>query len=282
MTAPDPTHALSIRPAGVTASAVVAILGSLATVMLAGSLLRTTEGIEEQLPGGRVVALAMAGTLLLSAFAGIATAVGLWRMRHWARLGMLIIAGSLVILCTASALVVAAIPIPQVGGAAAGSAAGVRAILLAFYAVPGAIGIWWLVYFTRERTKACFAASGPIAPPGVPLTVALIGWSCVVGGVLCLAVPFTGAPAYLLGAVLVGWAARAFFLALAAVQLVIGRGLLRLEERARVAGAWFFGVGSLYGVAGLVVPGSRADALAYARSIAAAVDSAGTLDIAAL
>jgi hypothetical protein len=282
MTLSEPPRAPPTRPAAVTASAVIAVLGSGATVLLAVSLLRTTEGIEQQLPGGRTVALAMAGTLVLSAAAAVTTAVGLLRMRHWARLGILIIAGSLVLVCAASALVVLALPIAQVAGDAAAEVSSVRAMLLAIYSVPGAIGIWWLVYFTRAPTKAVFAASGPIAPPGVPLTVALIGWSCVLGGVLCLAIPFVNSTAYLLGAVLTGWAGGAFYVALGVLQLYVGRGLLRLEDRARVAGAWFFAAGALYGVAGLFVPGTQADTLAYARSITAGFDATGTLDVAAV
>jgi urea transporter len=89
------------RPAGVTGSAVVAIIGSVVTLILAGLMFASPFIPEAQLP-----------------------------------------------------------PTPNASPAAA---AKFRWIMVAVYAVPFVIGVWWLVLFNRKSTREAFAR---MAAPG--------------------------------------------------------------------------------------------------------------------
>ena len=256
-----------------TASALLVAFGGAGALVMAASLVATSAGVEELVPGGRIVSRAMATVLALSAVAAMATAVGLWRLRHWSRIAILVIAGSVVAFCLASALVVLALPMRELLGPDAGRAQAVRSLMLTVYAIPGAVGVWWLVHFTRASMKGLFAADGPIEPAQVPLAVGLIGWATLVAGGACLVLPIVGVPAFVGGVVLEGWTARLCYLGLATVQLYIGRGLLRLDERARQAGVAFFALATLYGLASALLPGMRDAALAYGRGLATRLDA---------
>lgn len=273
MTEPPPIEVPRPRPLAVTASALLVAFGGAGALVMAASLLATSAGVDDLVPGGRIVARAMATVLALSAVAAVATAVGLWRLRHWSRIAILVIAGSVVAFCAASMLVVLALPMRDLLGPDAGRAQAVRSVMLTVYAIPGAVGVWWLVQFTRASMKGLFAADGPIEPARVPLTVGLIGWATLVAGAVCLVLPLLDVPAFLGGAVLEGWVAGLFYLGLATVQLYIGRGLLRLDERARQVGVAFFALATLYGLAGVLLPGMRDAALAYGRGFATRFDA---------
>ena len=146
-----------------------------------------------------------------------------------------------------------------------------------FYIGIGSVGVWWLVYFNLRSVKAYFlqhyanpyasAYAAPVAaysaaaslatpgglappPPAVPLTLAPTGrfahvptsikviaclfffaaFSCL----LCTLLPF---PAFLAGFFLSGIPGHLLYVVYAGLMFLIGLGLFRLDNRARL-GVW--------------------------------------------
>jgi len=241
------------------ASVVVLLAGSLCTALFAIYVGATSAGLEGLLPGGTMAGRLLTAALLGGAVGGVATAVGLLAGRNWARIAILVIAATLVAFGAASALVLIALPMEDLFGAEGERVRAVRNVLLLVYATPVGVGTWWLVFFTRASTVARFATGGSASR--IPLPVALVAWSAILGGVLCLGLPFTGAPLPVPDGAIDGWGAALLYVALGVAQLFIGRGLLRLDETTRRAGIAFFSIATLYAIALAVWPGVPIDAV---------------------
>lgn len=172
------------RPAGVTVSAVLLVIFSLLQFLLGlcmalgGSLMHDKGSPAAALPGWIAIMMyELCALFLLFAAWGIATAIGLHRLRRWARYSVIVIGGLMAVfglLMMLGGLV--AFIAPQLTAASAASASIhsaqfiVRAVLgvmeLIYLAIAG-VGVWWLVYFNRERVRAAFAtlAAMPAQPP---------------------------------------------------------------------------------------------------------------------
>jgi hypothetical protein len=243
------------RPAAVTASAVVAIVGSLLLLMMAGLALVASYGPLPPTPGTPAVVdparLIRAGALALGAFAvlGLTTATGLLRLRPWARISTLVFAGVMAFTCLAAGVSIAALPMPP-AAIDPGAARLLRPTLAVVYGIPFLIGVWWLVQFNRPSTREAFAgAAEPAAPGGRPLSITIIGWWLVVGGAATIIPALSALPAMLFGAILTGWTARLTYVVFAALQISAGTGVLRRQDPARLlAIGWF-----LLGIANLLL-----------------------------
>jgi hypothetical protein len=251
------------RPAGVTAAGVVCILGSVLLLVTAAGMIAMSFGPAPTPPPGMTAppgdfGRLMAGAgLLFGIFAamGISTGVGLFKLRPWARVSILVFAGVMVAICVGAAVMLYSIPFPiQPAGNQAIPMDRIRSVALVVYAVPSLIGIWWLVQFNRAATKAAFGEGGGAlpalgGPAGRPLSVTIIGVWLVVSGALTIVPALSGMPALVFGAVLTGWSAALAYAVIAAVQISAGSGLLKLHETARLLSiAWF-----VLGVANLAV-----------------------------
>lgn len=260
------------RPAGVTASAIVSIIGSAfmllaAAGMMIGALVTPAQApAQPQMPHMAAVASAMAAVFVGLAALGVWTAIGLFKLRSWARISILVFAGFMTVVSLFTGVTMALAPMPP--GMDPGTMRMIRPMMVVMYAAPFAIGIWWLVQFNTKATKDAFA--GIVAPgdgPVRPLSISIIGWWSVVGGVCCVIPAVMQLPAFVAGAIVTGWGATLLYAALAAVNLYIGRGLLALRERARILAIAFYGLG-LVNIAVLVlVPGSYERLLEYQRTL---------------
>jgi len=172
------------RPAGVTVSAVILAVLSLLQIVLGlgmallGSLTHEKGSPAAALPGWiAIIMYELCALFLLIAAWGIATAIGLHRLRRWARYSTLII-GGLVAVCgllmAAGGLIALFAPQLTAAGAATGSihsaqflVRAVFGIMELLYLAVAAIGIWWLVYFNRKHVRMAFAppAELPAPPP---------------------------------------------------------------------------------------------------------------------
>jgi hypothetical protein len=232
------------RPAGVTASAVVAIIGSVLTLVFAGLIVASMYIGDVQMPPnyGRLALVTSVVCVALAAL-GVWTAVGLFRMRGWARASILIFAGIMAGMSLLSVVMISVIPFPPMPAATpnAPRASTIRWVMVAIYTVPLVIGVWWLVLFNKRSIRAAFAntaAPGEASPR--PLSISIIGWWNVLGGALSMIPAAMQMPAFIAGMVLTGWSATLVYVFFAAVGLYLGWGLLRLDERARVLMiAWF-------------------------------------------
>ena len=256
------------RPAGVTASAIVAILGSifallLAVLSVASLFIETTR---PQPPNSGQFVIAGAAMPVALAGIGIWTSVGLFRLRSWARTSILVIAGFLAAVSAFSLLLTMAVPIPpEFSGATEHT---FRRMMAVMFGIPLAIAVWWLIQFNTPSTKAAFASpiAGPASPR--PLSITIIAWASIVGVAPCLFAILTRTPAFLFGAIFNGWIAGVIYAFFGALSLYIGKGLLDLRERARVLAIGWFGFGFVHLSLVTLVPSLRQRMLELERALA--------------
>jgi hypothetical protein len=225
------------RSVGVILTAVVSILGSallllLVLLMLLGALLQKAQ--QPGMPPYLKTVLLMEGLALIALAAwGIATAVGLFRLRRWARWSTIVFSVLLLGIGVFAALATAMVSFPPNPGAPPGMMAGVKVGIVCFYAVLALLGGFWLYYFHTPGVRAQFGA-GTEGPGGRPLSLWVIPWFLLVGALFCLVMAFFPFPAVVFGLVVRGWSARLFFLAFAAIECWLGVGLLRLNPLSRI------------------------------------------------
>ena len=222
------------RPVGVTASAIVAILGSIFTLVFAALAVASLfmETTQPQAPNN--TSFVLMGALMFVAFAclGFWTSAGLLRLRPWARTSILVFAGFLAAGSAFILLMTMVLPLPT--DTSAVSAHTVRRVLAGVLGIPLVIGIWWLIQFNTQSTKAAFASS--IAGPASarPLSITIIAFALVFAGVSFLFAILGRVPAYLFGMSFTGWIAGVIYAVFAAVSMFVGKGLLDLREEARI------------------------------------------------
>jgi hypothetical protein len=165
------------RSAGVTAAAVVLLLGSgyvcfIGVLLLFEALTHFGDGnpanaVSRQTP------LPIADPMILGApfvigFAawGLSTAIGLLRLKAWSRISTLIFGGLLAITAAFPALTFTFQPFPATLAAPEHFDLIFRVFMEAYWIVLLFIAAWWLVLFTRKTVVAQF--SDPALVPAVP------------------------------------------------------------------------------------------------------------------
>ena len=256
------------RPVGVTASAIVAILGSIFVLLLAALSVTSLfiETTQPQPPNSPQFVIAGAAMFVALAGFGIWTSVGLFRLRSWARASILVIAGFLAAGSIFSLVISMAVPMPP--EITASTEHIVRRTMAAMFGIPLAIAVWWLIQFNTPSTKAAFASpiAGPASPR--PLSITIIGWVSILGVASCLFAILTRTPAFLFGAIFNGWIAGIIYALFGALSLYIGKGLLDLRERARVLAIGWFGFGFVHLSLVTLVPSLRQRMLELERALA--------------
>jgi hypothetical protein len=245
------------RPVGVTASAVVAILGSIFTLVFASLAVASLfiETTQPQPPNN--TSFVLMGSLMFVAFAclGFWTAVGLFRLDPWARTSILVFAGLLAAGSAFTLLMIMILPLPANMSAVTGHT--IRRVMIGVLGIPMLIAIWWLIQFNRQSTKAAFASS--IAGPASvrPLSVTIIAFGCILGGVSFLFAILARVPAYLFGMSFNTWIAGVIYAIFAALSMFIGKGLLELREEARILAIGWCGFWLVHGSLVTLVPPLR-------------------------
>jgi len=260
------------RSIGVTVIAVLSLLGSLFALLM-GAFVAALPFFSSKFgskdspfsPGFFKLMMLLAALMyLLPAIWGIATSVGLFRLKEWARISIIVFSVLLILMSGFSALMFLVVPFPPPQNQAvdANVASGVRIFMTSFAAGMAGIGIWWLVFFTRAKVKQQFVPPQPLvagatvgtphlpqdsplptsAPtaPGRPLSLTVIAWLLLAG---CMFLPisiFLRYPAAVFTKVLTGWPATLYYVAMVIVQLYVGIGLLRLKPLARSLGVFYY------------------------------------------
>ena len=256
------------RPVGVTASAIVAILGSIFTLLFAvmGIASLFTETTQPQQPNSPQFVIV--GAAMSTAFAGVGiwTSVGIFRLRSWARTSILVFAGFLAASSILGLLATMAMPTPP--AMTAGTEQLFHRVILVMFGLPLAIAIWWLIQFNTQSTKAAFAS--PVAEPvsSRPLSITIIAWVSILGGASSVFAILARAPAFLFGATFNGWTAGVIYAVFGALSLFIGKGLLDLREEARVLAIGWFGFSFVHGSLIMLVPSLRQRVFELQRAIA--------------
>jgi hypothetical protein len=256
------------RPVGVTASAIVAILGSsfallLAVLSVASLFIATAQPQPPNSPQ-----FVIAGAAMFTAFAvfGIWTSVGLFRLRSWARTSILVFAGFLAAFSIFGLVGTMAVPMPP--EMTAGTEQLFRRVIAAMFGLPLAIAVWWLIQFNTQSTKAAFASPTVDAASPRPLSITVIAWASILGGVSCVFAILARAPAFLFGATFYGWTAGVIYAVFGALSLFIGKGLLDLREEARILAIGWFGFSFIHGSLIMLVPSLRQRMFELQRAIA--------------
>ncbi len=261
------------RPFGMTFSAIVLLAGSLIQVLAAFGMALSGAIMPPQSAVGAGMQRAPTPTWMpllmyfMSAFVaglaawGIVTAIGLFRLRRWARYSVLVIGGCLAffgLVSMLSTLVMTLVPLtPPPAADAAVLAAGqahtvqiitrIMFVLIAcFYGIMCAIGISWLVYFNRKTARDAFAGQIPdavvegaptvlliVSPGPRPILISVIAVLNMIGAVAVLMTMFLPVPALAFGFILQGWAKIATYLIYCCLQISVGIGLWQLREWSR-------------------------------------------------
>jgi hypothetical protein len=179
------------RSAGVTAAAVVAMLGSIciATLGLLGFYamrLQSLEGYQSgpppaQPPFSPITVL----TLGISFGAlGLATGIGMLRLQNWARISALIFSGFVTVYAFLFIPVFWFVSLYEIPGIDASSAFSIRLTMGIFLFVLAGIVIWWLVLFSRSSVAEQFL--GARLQVERPAGITVIAWLFIVFSLLSL------------------------------------------------------------------------------------------------
>ena len=246
------------RPGGVTAAAVVAVIGSLIVVAVA-AFLASAPLPSPPPPNMNYRAFMIGMSLFLAALAGLGvwTAIGLFRLRAWARMSILAFAVIMTVMACLGLIFTLTVPIPVPPGKDPRVARAVLPGMIMTYSIPLLIGAWWIIQFTRKPTKAAFAAGGAAMESVRPLSISIIGWMHLIGGLFTPLFAVVGFPMQVGVAVLTGWKAWAAFLILGTVSIYIGWGLLRLNEKARRVAIGYLALTWTHGFLVSAVPSMR-------------------------
>ena len=144
---------------GIRTSAVLTILGSGLTLLFAGLLVWTAlrasqlETPPESPFPVKPVLLVMA--VLFAAFSlwGVASAIGIFRRRGWARLSMIVFACLLVGMGGSALVGILFIRMPDTPNVSPQTMQNIRLGIAAFYGAMAVIGTWWLLLFNSSATK---------------------------------------------------------------------------------------------------------------------------------
>jgi len=281
------------RPAGVVVAAVVLGLmtcwGLLSGALVIFGAIFVHSPQLDQYPVIEAVQIVMGVVVLLISGFCAYTVVGLFRMRNWARITILILGGLIAFFSLLSAGVYAAMALSSL--AAHANAPGVspfmmKAILLGvsgFSAVVGLIGVWWLVYFNLKRVRMLFAVGSPghqqeiasqvpVAPAQIEpsggnrsvMEAMLIGLAALylLGSVALVIEAFLQVPIFFLGYVFRGTSAALILLAFGVINIWLGIGLLRRQKAAWVGALAVNGIG-LVSLLGFLSPHMRAQMASY-------------------
>jgi len=266
------------RSGGVTAAAVVVFMGSGFTflmglltcfaIFLGPPLPQTGTPLRgaTDLMGSLIIAVVF---YFLLAGWGTATGVGLLKLKAWARMSLLVFSGFCTFTMIFAAIGIALIGpfLPQTPGAP--PFAVVRGLLIAMIAVPLLIAVWWLVYFNREGVKGQFeeyattghysrtdgSAQTLFLKPHPPLSIVLIGCMYLFSVPGLLLMPFRSQPAFLMGLIIHGAAAKVIYLLYLAAALYVGIGLLKLKPPARILAMALCAFHSVNSLAFALLPG---------------------------
>lgn len=253
------------RSAGVTVIAVFALLGSLLCLAM-GCLMSvvwlisppSSAGVDPAMQPMLKVVMVLAA-LFFAAFAawGIASSVGLFRLRQWARVSTLVFSGMLIFFGIISPLFILFMPMPPNAPTDPSFMSGFKIGITAFYLCFAALGLWWMIYLTRRSVKAQFAAGAVSGePPARPISISIIGWLLIVAACFVPINLIFHAPLLMFGVVLTGWVAGLTLLVFGMVSVIAGIGLLRLRNDARLLTIAYFVFGICNGLITWLRPGA--------------------------
>jgi hypothetical protein len=289
------------RSAGVTASAVLTFIGSAFTLLMAafavlGALVSSRLPMTRPAPVnlGAIVAVEALFIFGFGAW-GVASGVGLLKLKQWARISVIVFAAILVFCCVPAGLLMALIPLPNTSAAnlPADFITVMRVGMVAFYSAFALLGGFWLYFFNRKSVREQFQTQrsvvntsaqhfsweAPITVPDMPTTVpggpvrrerplsiTIIAWFLLVSSAFAaIWLPLTPQffpraqfPLYFLGHFFFGRATYGILIVWSAAQFVAAIGLLKLKRAGLFATIAFQCLAIVNFALLAVIPGARA------------------------
>lgn len=262
------------RSAGVTAIAVVSLLGSVLVMCLGVSsaaavflVPRSTSSPSSPVPPAALLVVAGAFYFLPGVW-GLVSGIGLIRLRNWARISTIVFGVLLILFGILTAVMMAimfASGLPageQFDPAKAASVLAImRGLLGALVLVEISIGAWWVVFLTRPKVAEQFGGTGTAASgtaSGRPISITIIAWVMLIGvvGVIFPLVMHTPVPFFL--TTLSGLPAALYMIAMAVTVAYSGVGLLRLQPTARLVAIGYTVFAFVNTTVFTLLPGGRA------------------------
>lgn len=177
---------------------------------------------------------------------GVATGIGLFGFRRWARISMLIFSGFLLLISLPGLALFLFVPLPVPPEAPAQMMVAVRVVIAVFYGLLIAIAAWWIYLFNKASVKQQFIGGLPAAGPSRrPLSITIIAWFLLIGAASFPFVVIMRTPAFLFGFRMPTWTAPLIYLLYGVAHVYLGLGLLKLKPLSRTLAVYFF----LFGMA---------------------------------
>jgi hypothetical protein len=279
------------RSPGVTVIAALSLLGSLlvlamGALMVVVAILFTPPSQSDLAASPGLLKGLMALVSLfytLPAIWGIATSVGLFRLKNWARISMIIFSIALICMAGFSGLITLVISFPAVAQAKIDPSfmVWVRVFMILFWGLQVAIGVWWLVFLTRPKVKQqfltaypsptqlpCLPSQHPVATLQEqesasraagerPLSITIIALLTLFGSFSVTVALLLHQPAIFLTEVLTGSKATIYYVGILSLSLYAGIGLLRLQPKARLTAIGLLVFGFANSAAFYLAPGGQ-------------------------
>lgn len=279
------------RSAGVTASAVVIIIGSAFALLCGAMTVLGSAFITKANPAARVPenfgSILVVEAAMFSGFGGwgLASGIGLLYLKQWARISLLVFAGFLVCVSLPAAALMAVIPLPHDPKLAINFMPPIRVGMTLFYGMFAALGGFWLYFFNKGSVKMQFQAMPPVpesaagdlfvsvpapatsaSPSARPLSITIIGWFLLIGSVLAplgllmnrALFPGMQVPFYFCGFFVAGGSASLILIVWMVAQMVAAVGLLKLRNWGLFATIALQCLALVNAALVLVIPGHRA------------------------
>jgi hypothetical protein len=256
------------RSIGVTLSAIVSLLGSALTlgcgllvIFVLFFFAPTRANFSGVAAAPKAIFVMGALVYILPAIWGVITSIGLFLLKNWARISILVFSVILILMGALVGVIMLIMPLPPAPAAAAteSTITGIRLVMGAFWFGIAGIGVWWLILFTRPKVKSQFTAPSPAdsmvgegqqpaalpliaqSPSSArPLSITIIAWLLLVGCVFFPINFLTHAPAIFFTKLVTGYGAAVYLFLYLVANLSIGVGLLRLNPTARIAGIAYY------------------------------------------
>jgi len=256
---------------GVGISATIALLGSIATLFIGVStfLVDSPAGTPENQPVYMRYIVFFSGILFVSFAAwGIASGVGLFRRKEWARLSVIVFAVILVVTAVPGLISFLLMPTPTIPHDTDPDLSKVLFVSMHIFTALSfgiliSVSIFWLWFFTKRDIRELFRGAQTVGDElshasGRPISISIIGWYSLITACFFPLMLWLHFPVYLFGFIAKGLSAICILLAICAFQIGIGIGLLKLRASARILSIVYFAILIISTLAGVLIPGSQA------------------------
>jgi hypothetical protein len=206
---------------------------------------------------GRGFMLASAGVYALMGALGVTTGICVCMRRNWARWSTLIFSWLMMLLCAFMVAVFLLMPFPSHGANPDKVREGLQVVKIASASlcllVSATCG-WWAWLFSRPHIKELFSEgrTGTLELRR-PVSIAVIGWYWILAGAMMCAMATL--PIAIGLWILTGWKAVAVKVVWGAAYILLGWGLLKLREWARLGSLWMIGFYALNALILFLPPG---------------------------